>query len=211
MQHDDFKFEPVWGLPEELPEDEHILWQGQPNPRRLAQEAWKLNWILGYFVGLAVLRTTLSTAQVPLTEAMGHGLPFLIAGLVAALLILGMATIQARSTVYTLTNKRVCMRIGAALTMTLNLPYVCIANADAKVRASGYGTIALELLGETRLSYLMTWPHTRPWHLSRTQPALRAIPNAGYVAALFAEAAETRVSQPQVVRLEGAPDAIAAE
>lgn len=211
MQHDDFKFEPVWGLPEELPEDEHILWQGQPNPRRLAQEAWKLNWILAYFVGLAVLRTTLSTAQVPLTEAMGHGLPFLIAGLVAALLILGMATIQARSTVYTLTNKRVCMRIGAALTMTLNLPYVCIANADAKVRASGYGTIALELLGETRLSYLMTWPHTRPWHLSRTQPALRAIPNAGYVAALFAEAAETRVSQPQVVRLEGAPDAIAAE
>lgn len=211
MQHDDFKFEPVWGLPEELPEDEHILWQGQPNPRRLAQEAWKLNWILGYFVGLAVLRTTLSTAQVPLTEAMGHGLPFLIAGLVAALLILGMATVQARSTVYTLTNKRVCMRIGAALTMTLNLPYVCIANADAKVRASGYGTIALELLGETRLSYLMTWPHTRPWHLSRTQPALRAIPNAGYVAALFAEAAETRVSQPQVVRLEGAPDAIAAE
>lgn len=211
MQHDDFKFEPVWGLPEELPEDEHILWQGQPNPRRLAQEAWKLNWILGYFVGLAVLRTTLSTAQVPLSEAMGHGLPFLIAGLVAALLILGMATVQARSTVYTLTNKRVCMRIGAALTMTLNLPYVCIANADAKVRASGYGTIALELLGETRLSYLMTWPHTRPWHLSRTQPALRAIPNAGYVAALFAEAAETRVSQPQVVRLEGAPDAIAAE
>ena len=211
MQHDDFKFEPVWGLPEELPEDERILWQGQPNPRRLAQEAWKLNWILGYFVGLAVLRTTLSTAQVPLTEAMGHGLPFLIAGLVAALLILGMATVQARSTVYTLTNKRVCMRIGAALTMTLNLPYVCIANADAKVRASGYGTIALELLGETRLSYLMTWPHTRPWHLSRTQPALRAIPNAGYVAALFAEAAETRVSQPQVVRLEGAPDAIAAE
>ncbi len=211
MQHDDFKFEPVWGLPEELPEDERILWQGQPNPRRLAQEAWKLNWILGYFVGLAVLRTTLSTAQVPLTEAMGHGLPFLIAGLVAALLILGMATVQARSTVYTLTNKRVCMRIGAALTMTLNLPYVCIANADAKVRASGYGTIALELLGETRLSYLMTWPHTRPWHLSRTQPALRAIPNAGYVAALFAEAAETRVSQPQVVRLDGAPDAIAAE
>lgn len=211
MQHDDFKFEPVWGLPEELPEDEHILWQGQPNPRRLAQEAWKLNWILGYFVGLAVLRTTLSTAQVPLSEAMGHGLPFLIAGLVAALLILGMATVQARSTVYTLTNKRVCMRIGAALTITLNLPYVCIANADAKVRASGYGTIALELLGETRLSYLMTWPHTRPWHLSRTQPALRAIPNAGYVAALFAEAAETRVSQPQVVRLEGAPDAIAAE
>ena len=30
MHHDDFKFEPVRGLPEALPEDEHILWQGAP-------------------------------------------------------------------------------------------------------------------------------------------------------------------------------------
>ena len=38
---------------------------------------------------------------------------------------------------------------------------------------SGLGTITFELIGETRLSYLMTWPHVRPWHMSRTQPAFR--------------------------------------
>jgi len=46
MHHDDFKFEPVRGLPEALPKDEYILWQGAPNALRLAKDAWGLNWVL---------------------------------------------------------------------------------------------------------------------------------------------------------------------
>ena len=53
MHHDDFNFEPVRGLPEALPEDEHILWQGRPDGLRLAKEAWGLNWVLAYFAALA--------------------------------------------------------------------------------------------------------------------------------------------------------------
>lgn len=211
MHHDDFKFEPVRGLPEALPADEHILWQGAPSTLRLAKDAWKLNWILGYFIALAIYRVGLSSTVVPLTEAMGHGIPFLIAGAAAALIILLIAYVQARSTVYTLTNKRACMRIGAALTMTLNLPYVCIGNAQSMVRKSGFGTITFEMLGDERLSYLMTWPHTRPWRFAKTQPAFRSIPDAARVAAIFAEAAETRVNTPQVTRTMPAGDAIAAE
>lgn len=215
MNHDDFKFEPVRGLPEALPADEHILWQGSPNALRLAKDAWKLNWIFGYFAALAIGRVILSTAEVSLTVALAHGLPFLVAGMTAGLLLLGVATVQARSTVYTLTNKRACMRIGAALTMTLNLPYVCIGNAQAKVRKSGLGTITFEMIGDARVSYLMTWPHVRPWHITRTQPAFRSIPDAARVAAIFAEAAETRVSQPKVTRVAPAnpvaADAMAAE
>ena len=202
MNHDDFKFEPIRGLPEELPSDEQILWQGSPNALRLARDAWALNWVIGYFTLLTIWRVGVSSADVPFTTALLHGVPFVLAGVVVALLLYVIAAIQARSTVYTLTNKRVCMRIGAALTMTLNLPYVCIANAQATVRTDGTGTIMLELTGETRLSYLMTWPHVRPWHMRRTQPALRAIPEAAMVAAIFAEAAETRVSQPQVTRTQ---------
>ena len=202
MNHDDFKFEPIRGLPEELPSDEQILWQGSPNALRLARDAWALNWVIGYFTLLTIWRVGVSSADVPFTTALLHGVPFVLAGVVVALLLYVIAAIQARSTVYTLTNKRVCMRIGAALTMTLNLPYVCIANAQATVRTDGTGTIMLELTGETRLSYLMTWPHVRPWNMRRTQPALRAIPEAAMVAAIFAEAAETRVSQPQVTRTQ---------
>lgn len=207
MHHDDFKFEPVPGLPEALPTDEHILWQGRPDALRLAKEAWKLNWVLGYFALLTFWRVGVSSATAPMGEAALHGVPFVLAGAAAAGLILLMATVQARSTIYTLTNKRVALRIGAALTMTLNLPYVCIANANAQIGKKGFGTVAFDLMGETRLSYLMTWPHTRPWRMARTQPALRAIPEAAKVAQIFAQAAETRVSQPEAVRVApvGAP------
>ena len=58
----------------------------------------------------------------------------------------------------------------------------------------------METLGDTRLSYLMCWPHVRPWHMAKTQPALRCIPDAARVAQILSDAAETRVSQPTVTR-----------
>lgn len=209
MSHDDFKFEPVRGLPEALPADEHILWQGSPNPWRLAVEALKLKWVAGYFVLLAFWRIGVSSTEFPLTQSMAHGIPFILVGTIACLVIYGLATVQARSAVYTLTNKRVAMRIGAALTMTLNLPYTQIKNANLDLRQGGTGTVAFELEGETRFSYLMTWPHVRPWHVSRTQPSLRCIPQAKRVAQIFADAADARVSQPQLERVT--PASVAAE
>ena len=125
MSHDDFNFEPIRGLPEALPADEYILWQGRPNSLRLAKDAWSLNWVIGYFIALAVIRVISVSDMMSLTSAMAQGIPFLVAGALTALILFGVATVQARSTVYTLTNKRACLRIGAALTMTLNLPYVC--------------------------------------------------------------------------------------
>ena len=104
------------------------------------------------------------------------------------------------------------MRIGAALTMTLNLPYTWIGTAQLDLKKSGHGTLAMELIGETRLSYLMTWPHVRPWSMARTKPALRCIPDAQKVAQIFADAAETRVSEPQISRKPaGASGQVAAE
>ncbi|MEO9824764.1 MAG: photosynthetic complex putative assembly protein PuhB [Paracoccaceae bacterium] len=210
MSHDDFKFEPVRGLPEALPADEYILWQGSPNPWRLAVEALKLKWIAGYFVVLAFWRIGVSSTEFSLTQSMAHGIPFILAGAVACLVIYGLATVQAKSAVYTLTNKRVALRIGAALTMTLNLPYTQIKNANLDLRQGGTGTVAFELKGETRFSYLMTWPHVRPWHVSRTQPSLRCIPNAERVAHIFADAADARVSQPQLERIKSSTS-VAAE
>nr|WP_283255047.1 photosynthetic complex putative assembly protein PuhB [Marivita sp. GX14005] len=207
--HDDFKFEPVRGLPEALPPDEHILWQGSPSAWRLACEALMLPWVAGYFAVLAIWRLGVSSVELPLAVAAGHAVPFLVLGAVCCALLLGIAAVQARGTVYTLTNKRVAMRIGAALTVTLNLPYTQIGSASIDLRKSGHGTIAFELLGETRLSYLMTWPHVRPWIMARTQPSLRSIPEAAAVAEIFAEAAECRQSVPQVAPAH--PIALAAE
>ena len=212
MSHDDFNFEPIRGLPEQLPEGEHILWQGAPDPWRLAREALGLRWVAGYFALLAFWRVGVSSADVPFGVAIMHGLPFLLSGVVACAILYGIAYVQARSTVYTLTNKRVAMRIGAALTMTLNLPYTWIGTAKLDLKSSGHGTLAFELIGETKVSYLMSWPHVRPWRIARTQPALRCIADAQNVAQIFAEAAETRISEPRVERVtQQDGNAVAAE
>ena len=39
MSHDDFHIEPVPGLPAELPDGEHIVWQGKPETAGVARDA----------------------------------------------------------------------------------------------------------------------------------------------------------------------------
>ena len=84
MPHDDFAVEPVEGLPERPPEGEFILWQGRPSALALARDALNLWWVVGYFVLLAVWRVGASSADMPFTEALPLGLPFLILGAIAA-------------------------------------------------------------------------------------------------------------------------------
>jgi hypothetical protein len=212
MSHDDFAVEPIKGLPERPPEGEVILWQGRPNTWRLAVEALNIYWVAAYFVVFFAWRALVAGAEVPFWTAVQIGSPFLVMGAVACGLLWLVALVQARTTVYTVTNRRVAMRIGAALTVTLNLPYRWIGSANLDLRQGGTGTIALSLLGETRLSYLNTWPHVRPWRMKRTEPALRCIPDAERVAKLVAEAAQARLSEPQVTRRPAAvPAAVPAE
>ncbi len=201
MSHDDFAFEPIRGLPETPPEGEEILWQGAPDWWALAWDAFALKWVAGYFVVLVVWRAAYVAATAPLHKAILSGMPFLILGGIVIALLALIAYVQARTTVYTITNRRVAMRVGAALTVTLNLPYRCIASADLARQRAGSGTIALSLIGnDAKLSYLVCWPHVRPWRMAQPQPALRCIPNVANVAQILAEAAETRVNEPLLAR-----------
>lgn len=206
--HDDFAVEPVPGLPERPPLGEELLWQGRPATFALARDAFKVTWIAGYFLALAIWRAAVVADSA--TEVVAVMLPYLAIGLVACGILLAMAAVQARTTVYTVTTARVAMRIGSALTVTLNIPFRQVANASLALKGNGVGTIALETLGDTRISYLVCWPHVRPWHFARTQPALRCIPDAARVAKLLAEAAEMRLNEPVVARAAGGP-AMAAE
>lgn len=212
MPHDDdVTVEPVKGLPETLPPGEVILWQGRPLVLPLAREALSLNWVLAYFAILIIWRIGASTAVMPFGPAVMTALPFVFLAALASAIILAIAWVQARATVYTITSERVAMRIGAALTLTLNLPFPKIGAADLDLRKSGTGTIALRTMGPVKLSYMILWPHVRPWYMKQTQPALRCIPDAARVAAILAEAAETRVSQPAIQRADTFGNAVAAE
>jgi hypothetical protein len=197
-EDDDFKFEPVLGLPERPPEGEEVLWQGRPDWWVLAKEALCVRWVIGYFVFLAMWRVGTLLDQGPFSVVVTAAVPFLIAAVVATVILVGIAYVLARTTVYTITNRRVAMRIGAALTITLNLPFKRIKNAELDLRKSGTGTIAFDLDGTTRLSYLVCWPHVRPWVMKRTKPALRCIKDAKQVGELLADVAEAEINRPQV-------------
>lgn len=200
MPHDDYATEPVRGLPERPPTGEELLWQGRPASLALARDAFKVTWVAGYFIALAIWRAAAVSDGSP-ASVIAVMLPYLVIGLVACGILYLMAWIQARSTVYTITTARVAMRIGAALTVTLNVPFKQVGTATLAAKRNGTGSIALETLGDTRISYLVCWPHVRPWRFAKTQPTLRCIPNAAEVAKILADAAETRINQPVIARV----------
>jgi hypothetical protein len=209
--HDDFAFEPIPGLPARLPAGEELLWQGRPDANALAREAYGIRWIAGYFALIVLWRATVGFDEAGLLGALAFGLPYVGLAVLGCAIVYLLAVAQARATIYTITSSRVVMRIGAALTVTFNFPFVQMESAQLDDRGAT-GTIALQTKGETRISFLILWPHVRPWHVARTQPALRCIPDAAAVAKLLAAAAQTRLSQPTITRDPGhAGDLVAAE
>jgi hypothetical protein len=198
--HDDFAFEPIPGLPAEPPKGEVILWQGSPDTLALARQAYGLGWVAAYFAALILWRGFVGFGLAGFEGALAYGLPYVGLAILGCGLVWLLAFLQARAAVYTITSSRVAMRIGAALTVTLNLPFTQIGAAGLSLGRKGTGTIVMETLGDTHLSYLILWPHLRPWAMAPTKPALRCIPDAAEVAKILADAAETRVSQPQISR-----------
>lgn len=184
----EFETEPVYGLPERLPPGERIVWQGSPEAVALAISAFRLRGLLVYFALLA---------SYPLIKALLDGTPLAAAlpGVVAMFVFAAtamagfclLAWLMARTAVYTITNRRVVMRIGVALSMSINIPFRAIEVAALSLNSNGTGNIALKLVG-ARLGYFTLWPHARPFYFRQPEPMLRAIVDAQAVAALLADA-----------------------
>jgi hypothetical protein len=216
MPEHEHEFEAAPGLPEALPADETLLWQGSPQPVALARQALHLDALLVYFGALLVWR-----GSTGLYDGAGLGGALVaMAGMLPlialALGLLGaMAWLIARTTVYTITDRRVVLRVGVVLSITFNLPFSQIASAGLRLRGRSTGDITLVLSGIDRIAYLHLWPHVRPWQLKRTQPMLRAVADATAVAQTLAHAlslAETvRALQPAALPLRavGTPPRVA--
>jgi len=190
----EYEFEPVRGLPEPLPPGETILWQGSPHWRRLARDAFHTRKVAIYFGLLAFWRVAAGwsdgEAAAPIAVSIGILAGLAVAGLGMLSLL---AWLSAKATVYTLTSRRLVMRFGVALPLTVNIPYRIVGAADVAPNADGSGDIALALTGEGRLAYLALWPHARPWRVSNPQPMLRAIPNVADVAEILADAVQAAI------------------
>jgi hypothetical protein len=194
----DLDFEPIPGLPEELPNGETIVWQGRPSWRALARSTFKARWLAAYLAFFVAARAVLALRG-------GQGAAGLIGvGLAAALatgcvsVVMLLAWMYARSSVYTITTKRVVMRIGVAIPMTWNLPFKQIAAADLTVRKDDDGDIVLKMVPPNRVAWLHLWPHVGPWNFTKARPALRAIAEPARVASLLAEAVKAWALQEDI-------------
>jgi hypothetical protein len=204
------EFEPVRGLPERLPEGERILWQGTPDWRSLAIRAFHVRKFAAYFAVLLVARgmAGLGSGETALQATTGvlWLLPFALAALA---LLAFVAWMMARAAVYTITNRRVTMRIGVVLEVTFNLPFRMIESASLRTHPDGTGDIPLILAGSDRIAYAHLWPHARPWRFGRPEPMLRCVPQAAAAAATLSQALAEYAGLPARAAAPAAPHIIA--
>jgi len=185
----EFDLEPVPGLPAHLPEGENILWQGSPSASATAWRALHIGWVGAYFAALLAWRLIAGLSDGhTLSQIAIDSIPLTIVAVAAICVLAGLARLIARTTIYTITSRRVVMRFGAALPMAVNLPFKAIRSAGAALNADGTGDVAMEVDDLGKLTYFHLWPHTRAWHVRKAQPSLRGVPDAQAVAALLSRA-----------------------
>lgn len=190
----EYENEPVRGLPGYLPKGEHIIWQGSPDWRTFARTALHTHWIAVYFAAF--------TALALISGNFGGALLTALSGMLAIALLNLFAWAVARTTVYTITNRRLVLRVGVALNKCINLPLALIGSASLRSHGGRGGDIALVLNGAHRLGYGVLWPHARPWRLRSPQPMMRALPDADAVAATLRQACASVT--PNIVEEAGA-------
>jgi hypothetical protein len=189
MRAHEHEFEPEPGLPEPLPRTERVLWQGAPDWRALAVRAFHVRKLIVYFALMLALRAaaTLSSGG-SVTDALVAVLWIAPLAVIGVGIVASLARLAARTAMFTVTDRRVVMRVGIVLTVTFNLPYRCIRNADLRLDPAGTGDIALALEGPDRIAYLHLWPFARPWRLAQPEPMLRGVPDAVQVARVLTAA-----------------------
>lgn len=193
--HDDFAFEPVPGLPKQLPPEETILWRGAPAWGLLARKAFHVRKVAIYFailfvwqVGARILEGA-ALAQITASAAWILGL-----SAVCLAILGGLAYAQSKATIYTLTDKRIIIRSGVALPVTINVPLKLIQGADLNRASDGSGDIAMKVDPSQRVYYTLLWPNVRPWRLAKPEPMLRALKDVDPVAHLLAKALESEAA-----------------
>lgn len=175
------------GLPAPLPRGEHIVWQGLPHWHSLARQLFHTHLIAAYFALFALWQAAAAYQD-------GHT----VAGAAfAAVIVLGsgalvigvfelLAWLSARATIYTITNRRIVMRVGAALVNTVDIPFKVIDALQVKSASNGAGNISIVLKSGSAIPYSVLWPHARPWRLRHPEPMLRALLDVNTVATVLA-------------------------
>jgi len=188
-QAPEHEFEAQPGLPEPLPRNESIIWQGKPELKSFAMHAFHLHWFALYFGVMIVLKAIAVSRSVGGWSEEWSGFVWALGLSLSALMMIGLlAYWSVNATMYTLTNRRLVMRIGIVLTITFNLPLKRLAQAGVHLYKDGSADIPIKLQAEDKIPFLHLWPHARAWKLAHPEPMMRCVPDGAKVAQLFADA-----------------------
>lgn len=193
--------EPIPGLPGFLPDGEKIIWQGKPAVRDFAIRTLHIRKVAIYFallLGWRVLEQGI---------AGGH-LQFVGLSLAGLGLLLLLAWLMVRSTLYTITNRRLVLRFGIAMPISINLPFAQIETLATRRAGANATDISIGIRQNPlqRLSYVVMWPHAQPWRLGNVQPMMRCLTDGATVAEILRKALLTDTEN-EAVRHAVAPAA----
>ena len=185
------------GLPEEvgksIPSEEKIFWVGKPNWKSLAYRAFGIRYLLAYLVISALYSVAKIEILFTLSAFLTNYIPFLISGVIAGLILVAIAWLEAYHTCYVVTEKRIVIRTGVALVFLLNAPFKKIVSIDRQTLSQGRGNISFKTETKKRIPYWSCWPSVRPWSFLFPNPALRSIPDVAEVEIIIADLAASNL------------------
>ncbi len=183
------EFEAQLGLPEKLPKGESILWQGAPDFKAVALRVFHMRALLIYFGILLAYRLFSGVYDGDAIASLGMAMLWMTLLSATCLgLVAYFAHLICSTTLYTLTDRRIVMRIGIVLNMTFNLPLSKIQSAGLSVGENGIGDIPLKLDSSSKIALFHLWPHAKPGAWANPEPMLRCIPDSQKVASMLSDA-----------------------
>ncbi len=180
----------IRGVPHPLPEGEQLLWEGAPAADAVATHVFHRRALAVYF---AVIITwwMVSTTQAFGSSAFLAGLAVRVGLSAIALGVIEvLSRVTARTAWYAVTNRRIVLKLGMVVPMSINLPFSRVQSVGVAMFRDGTGQVLLTLQKADRLAYIALWPHCRVFHINQPQPLLRGLRDAQAVGALLAAAVE---------------------
>ena len=186
------KFEVHKNILDAIPEGESILWKGKPSFWGFSWYFFGLKLLAFYLIILSVVFAARLTVTDFFTAFVVDFLPFLLSGILTSCILMALAKIQSQSSVYIITENRVIIKSGAALSFLISMPFKKIKAVNLQKRKGSLGTISFELNSGKRVPYISCWPSVRPWRFKKTEPAFSCIENVDEVATILRKSVMAR-------------------
>lgn len=197
-------------LPADIPPGERVLWFGKPDAASLWRRAYRAEWVAAWFGVMTLWNLASATSDAGLFFGFVSAIKTLGFGAAALSILAFLARLSARTTLYVITTKRLVIKSGIALPLFFNVPFKQVGAANLRTFADGTGDVSVGLIKGQRIAYLTIWPSVRPWRFTHSEPTLRCIPNARYIAetlgrALVEASGELPSARPRADKPAGAP------